>query len=529
MWRIPGLLTRALNRFHASGVPGYVHGETEALSPSSLLPLGQNASNKSYTYSSSSSKNGQNGQDQKKKGTFQSFNGQLPQYTILDAFGWGAAAVFFLQLARQISLHNSTPNSPKEGRCSRRSCLDQIIASLEQTRNPFLRTYIVPKRTHLHAWNELHLQGENKAEDEETSPESFSSASSSESGVLHLTNEQCGSQIGNTSEFSITNSSTCGSDTESDKSAERPGQEVLVPEEDLGESLPLAASRLLDVVESSVPVVLNITGIVSARDRADYSTAFRFFLQSAECGYSKAQYNTGVCYEQGKGVGKDMKKAAAYYLLAAQSGHNQAKYRYARYLLHRQAESKPEIDKMAVQMLQEAAEAGLKEAQAYLGVLYSKESHMNPQKAVRYLWMAAENGDGQSRYYLGVCYERGFGVPASRREALRHYERAAKTGYSPAQQKLLEMRQEEVEGLGSLTVSLRAAASSPCLPVLERERILTGASHTHSANTNSLGLPHSLSTGNLLMVPADTGYSLAPLHVKRVVLPLASLRVVEVG
>ncbi|XP_075066111.1 death ligand signal enhancer [Mixophyes fleayi] len=517
MWRIQGLLARALNRFHAANVQGCVHGEADALNPSSLIPLGQNAGSKSYSSQSSGPESGQNGQQQKKRGTFQFCTGQVPQYTMLDAVGLGAAAVFFLHLARQVSFHCPTGTS-QEDRCPRSTYLRQIFSSLSQCNNLFVRSHVVPKGVQPCTWNDILLQGEAALQDTDVSLENSSSAPSSGSDSLHLA-EKGELQIGDTSDI--------GSSYESDNSAENassPTQSLLEPKEEIGETLQDAASRLVDVTETSLPTVLNIFGIISTRDSADHRTAFRFFRESAESGYSKAQYNTAVCYEKGRGVTKDMTKAAEYYFLAAKGGHQQAKYRYARHLLM----SKPEDTQSAVQMLQEAAQAGLKEAQAYLGVYYSKESHFDPQKAVRYFWMAAENGDVQSRYNLGVCYERGFGVPASRQEAVKHYERAAKSGHGQAQQKVLAMQTHQAEGLGSSSplASLRAAASSPCLPVLERINIWTKPN-----TTNSLGLPHSLSTGDLLiMSPADSGsYFLAPVHVTGMAPPMASLRAIGVG
>ncbi|XP_069825281.1 death ligand signal enhancer isoform X2 [Dendropsophus ebraccatus] len=517
MWRIPGLLSRALNRFHAANVQGCVHGEAEALNPSSLIPLGQNAGSKSYSSQSSGEHGGHNGQGQKKKENFQFCTGQLPRYTMLDAFGVGAVAVFFLHLARQISFHCPTSTSREERRppCT---YLKQVLTSLSQHNDLSVKSHIVPKAIQPRTWNELRLRADANQQDADASFENPATASSS--GLLHDVAEPGEPQ---TEDF-LNISSSCGPDTR-EATASQSAQELLEPREEVGESLQGAASRLLDITESSVPTVLNIFGIISARDSGDYKTAFRFFQESAEVGYSKAQYNAAVLYEKGRGVRKDMAKAAELYHLAARGGHQQAKYRYARYLLN----TKPQDTQSAVTMLQEAAEAGIKEAQAYLGVFYSKESHFDPEKAVRYFWMAAENGDVQSRYHLGICYERGFGVPASSQEAFRHFERAAKLGHEDSQQKLLEMRPHIAEGLGSPSASLRTTTSSPCLPVLERVKIRLDPISNFSAKSG-LGLPHSLSTGNLIMSSAENGgYLLAPIHMTGMAPPMASLRAIGVG
>ncbi|XP_073505854.1 death ligand signal enhancer isoform X2 [Phyllobates terribilis] len=518
MWRIPGLLARALNRFHVANVQGCVHGEAEALNPSSFIPLGQNAGSRSYSSQSSGDHGRQNGQERKRRGSFQFCIGQLPQYCMLDAVGVGAAAVFFLHLARQISFHCPT-NSSREDRAPCRTYLKQILTSFSQCNNLSVKSQIVPQAVQPLAWKDLHLQGGVHQQDADASLQTTSTAPTS--GRQHLV----AVPESQTKDF-LDVGSTYGPSTRGDK-ASTSSREHSEPKEEAGESLQGAASRLLDVTETSMPTVLNIFGILSARDSGDYRSAFQFFRESAAAGYSKAQYNTAVCYERGQGVRKDLSKAAELYLLAARGGHQQAKYRYARYLLN----VKPEDTRSAVEMLQEAAEAGVKEAQAYLGVFYSKESHLDPEKAAKYFWMAAENGDVQSRYNLGVCYEQGFGVAASGPEALRHFERAAKSGHGASQQKLLELQPHVTEGLGSPLASLRTTTSSPCLPVLERVNVRLDPNFNFSANSTSpLGLPHSLSTGDLLMSPAKSrGYLLAPLHMKGLAPPMAALRAIGVG
>ncbi|CAI9551776.1 unnamed protein product [Staurois parvus] len=518
MWRIPGLLGRALNRCHASNIQGCVHGETEALNPSSLIPLGQNVGSKSYSSQSSGAHSGQNEQKHKKRGNFQFCTGQLPQYTVLNAFSVGATAVIFLHLARQASLYCRT-NKPQEDRCSRRSYLEQILSSLYQCSRSSVSNHILSKNVQSSTWSNAQLRSDAALQDVDNSLESASLASSSDNDLLHHLVEQ-------DSCSDVNLGSSHGLDHSSEESTSRPVNELREPKEDHVESLNLAASHLLELTQTSVPTVLNIFGIISARDSADYKSAFHFFQESAETGYNKAQYNTAVCYEKGKGVAKDMTKAAEYYGLAASGGHQLAKYRYARHLL----QSTSGDTQSALQLLLEAAQAGVKEAQAYLGVFYSKESHFDPEKAAKYFWMAAENGDVQSRYHLGVCYEKGFGVSVSRLEALTHYEKAAKSGHELAQQKLLEMQQLQSPDLSSPLNSLRAAVSSPCLPVLEQTNFWTKATYAASS-TNSLGLPHSMSTGDLLvMSPANSGsYLLPPFYKTAMTPPMASLRVIGVG
>lgn len=50
-----------------------------------------------------------------------------------------------------------------------------------------------------------------------------------------------------------------------------------------------------------------MTGLESAKSE-NYEEAFTCFVAAANQGYSKAQFNTGVCYEKGRGVRKDKEK-----------------------------------------------------------------------------------------------------------------------------------------------------------------------------------------------------------------------------
>lgn len=52
---------------------------------------------------------------------------------------------------------------------------------------------------------------------------------------------------------------------------------------------------------------LCIAGLENANSK-NYEEAFTCFLAAAQQGYSKAQFNTGVCYEKGRGVDKDKQK-----------------------------------------------------------------------------------------------------------------------------------------------------------------------------------------------------------------------------
>ena len=60
-------------------------------------------------------------------------------------------------------------------------------------------------------------------------------------------------------------------------------------------------------------------------DKGRYQDAFKWFTKSAAQGYTYAQSNLAKCYEDGKGVKKDIPEALKLYGKAAEKGHTRAK------------------------------------------------------------------------------------------------------------------------------------------------------------------------------------------------------------
>jgi TPR repeat protein len=62
----------------------------------------------------------------------------------------------------------------------------------------------------------------------------------------------------------------------------------------------------------------------------DEKKAFEYWQLSAVQGHAFAQFNLGLCYENGRGVAKDIKKAVEYWQLSAAQGDDDAKQALAR-------------------------------------------------------------------------------------------------------------------------------------------------------------------------------------------------------
>ncbi|XP_037656703.1 death ligand signal enhancer isoform X3 [Choloepus didactylus] len=259
-------------------------------------------------------------------------------------------------------------------------------------------------------------------------------------------------------------------------------------------SLEEAVTSIQQLFQLSVSIAFNFLGNwvgpasgTENMKNGDYMAAFSYFQKAADRGYSKAQYNVGLCHEQGRGTPRNPSKAVLYYQLAASQGHSLAQYRYARCLLQDPASLWGPQRQRAVSLLKQAADSGLREAQAFLGVLFTKEPYLDEQKAVKYLRLAADNGDSQSRYHLGICYEKGLGMQRNLGEAVRCYQQSAALGNELAQKRLQTLFSMNAAALGTsdLAVTGLKSFSSPSLHSLNT--LLAGASH----------LSHSLSTGNL--------------------------------
>lgn len=53
----------------------------------------------------------------------------------------------------------------------------------------------------------------------------------------------------------------------------------------------------------------------------NYPKAVELFTKAAKQGHVKAQYNLGVCYENGEGVTRNREEAVKWYIKAAEQGY----------------------------------------------------------------------------------------------------------------------------------------------------------------------------------------------------------------
>ncbi|XP_004452658.1 death ligand signal enhancer [Dasypus novemcinctus] len=486
MWRLPGLLGRALHRPPGPGLPG--------VTPRSTSPHGpQPASSTLLVPVSSLDRSGLHGpgpapspgtsggpKSHGWKDAFQWMSARVSPNTLWDAISWGTLAVLALQLARQFHFQASLPGACRRAEhCSWRSPRDLFPSFPLWHPRSSLRSHVLPS-PECSATRHTDLRDPRLGQEgpstlrqclsshsslRATSPLDPSEEESRDSCFLHASNSL-------ESQAKPAQPQTTEEEQEQDKSNTV--------------SLEEAVTSIQQLFQLSVSIAFNFLGTENMRN-GNYTAAFSYFQKAADRGYSKAQYNVGLCHEHGRGTPRDLSKAVMYYQLAASQGHSLAQYHYARCLLRDPALLRDPERQRAVSMLKQAADSGLREAQAFLGVLFTKEPYLDERRAVKYLWLAANNGDSQSRYHLGICYEKGLGMQRNLGEAVRCYQQAAALGNELARKRLQTLFSMNIAAPGpsDLAVTGLKSFSSPSLQSLNT--LLAGASH----------LSHAWSTGNL--------------------------------
>jgi localization factor PodJL len=127
--------------------------------------------------------------------------------------------------------------------------------------------------------------------------------------------------------------------------------------------------------------------------KSDMAEAARWYEKSAELGFAPAQYRIGNFYEKGTGVARDIAKAKTWYQLAANQGNASAMHNLA-VLFAMGADGTADNDS-AVRWFTQAADLGVKDSQFNLGILAAKGVGMPQSLEASYKWFAivAKSGD----------------------------------------------------------------------------------------------------------------------------------------
>ena len=168
----------------------------------------------------------------------------------------------------------------------------------------------------------------------------------------------------------------------------------------------------------------------AAYDRGDYASAFAKFKAAAEQGDSRAQYNLGVMYVNGKGIVQDDELAVYWWTKAAEQSDADAQFSLGRmYSMESRAVAQNYVQ--AVYWYEKAALQGHVKAEFKLGVMYEAGEGFFTQdykQAVIWYTRAAEQGYADAQNYLGVKFLNGQGVAKDGRQALLWFHKAAEQG-----------------------------------------------------------------------------------------------------
>ena len=124
----------------------------------------------------------------------------------------------------------------------------------------------------------------------------------------------------------------------------------------------------------------------------------------------EAWWDIGVCYRDGLGVKKDMKKAIHWFEKAADRNYDNACVSLGD--LYYYGQSVKQDYKKAFELYNRALRRDLPDAQYRLGLCnyYGHGIKQNKVKAVEWFKKAAEQQEPNSQYMLGVCCEKGEGI-----------------------------------------------------------------------------------------------------------------------
>ena len=111
-------------------------------------------------------------------------------------------------------------------------------------------------------------------------------------------------------------------------------------------------------------------------DAKNYTQAVKKLQPAAEKGHKKAQYRLGRCYDKGRGVKEDDKKAFEWYSKSAAQNYAKAQYELGKCYKNGEGTAK------------------------------------NMGKALAYFTKAAKQDNGDAQLALGKCYMKGKGVAA---------------------------------------------------------------------------------------------------------------------
>ena len=191
----------------------------------------------------------------------------------------------------------------------------------------------------------------------------------------------------------------------------------------------------LELAENGNSAAMNNLGCLEK----DEKKAAEWFLKAADKGDEVAQKNIARYYRYGIAVEKDTGKAAEYYRKSANQGYIEAIVELAK--MYRDGNCVEKDEAEALRWFEKAVEKGHTQSMIELASQYRKGSMVRKDidKAIHYYKLAAEKGDEQALLCLGDLYDEGVDVEWNEHKAVYWYRKAAAAGSKTAKEKLKRM------------------------------------------------------------------------------------------
>jgi uncharacterized protein len=168
--------------------------------------------------------------------------------------------------------------------------------------------------------------------------------------------------------------------------------------------------------------------------------AAKWYRQAALQGNADAQFRLARLVSKGaKGLTKNQDMALKLFEAAANAGQTDAQYEMGE--IYRAGRSVAVDFKKAADWYMKAADKKFAPAQNSLGLLYldGKGVARDLKEAARYFELAAVQGDGWGLNNLGGMYEMGWGVPKDKSKAAGYYKQALEKGVVSAKKNLIRV------------------------------------------------------------------------------------------
>jgi len=182
--------------------------------------------------------------------------------------------------------------------------------------------------------------------------------------------------------------------------------------------------------------------------------------QAADAGLAAAEDALGYVYEKGFGAEKDLQRARALYLRAAEQNHAQAQHRLAESLFVGDGQQyQPDA---ALPWYIRSAQQGFPAACRTLGLLYGQaHSQEYARSALHWFYRGAQLGDACCQFALGWRLMHGQGLPQDPATARSYLQHAMQAAYPCAKSTLMTLLRIGIKQSSQVNMEATCALTDP--------------------------------------------------------------------